>query len=173
MSTFPENAPGRARARSAIERMLRPRSIAIVGASPSPGSLGRKRARQPGALRVWWRHPSGERQTRAEINGRPCVNSTSALPEGVDCAVLAIPRSGILDAVAGCAARGVGGVIIYAAGFAEAGPEGRGASGGDFAHRPRSRHGDFGSKLSRSHQLRGRHPADLQCLHASPGGRTP
>ena len=39
-------------ARSAIERMLRPRSIAIVGASPSPGSLGRKPARQSGALRV-------------------------------------------------------------------------------------------------------------------------
>ena len=46
------------------------------------------------------------------------------MPEGVDCAALAIPRAGILDAVAGCAQRGVGGVIIYAAGFAEAGPDG-------------------------------------------------
>src|SRR5205807_3864242 len=60
----------------------------------------------------------------ADINGRPCVNSTMALPTDVDCAVIAIPRAGILDAVAGCARRGVGGVIIYAAGFAEAGPAG-------------------------------------------------
>ena len=53
------------------------------------------------------------------------MNSTADLPEGVDCAVLAIPRAGVLDAVEGCAARGVGGVIIFAAGFAEAGPDGR------------------------------------------------
>jgi len=38
--------------------------------------------------------------------------------------VLAIPRAGILAALEGCAARGVGGAIIYAAGFAEAGAPG-------------------------------------------------
>ncbi len=109
--------------RPAIERMLRPRSIAIVGASPAPGSLG------AGLLANLERFGfSGDihlvSASRTEINGRPCVNAASALPAGVDCAVLAIPRAGILEAVAGCAARGVGGVIIYAAGFAEAGPEG-------------------------------------------------
>jgi acetate---CoA ligase (ADP-forming) len=109
--------------RSAIERMLRPRSIAVIGASPSPGALGAQllanlaRFNYRGEIHL-------VSATRAEINGRPCVKSTSALPEGVDCAVLAIPRSGILDAVKGCAQRGVGGVVIYAAGFAEAGAEG-------------------------------------------------
>jgi acetate---CoA ligase (ADP-forming) len=123
VSTFPENALAGAPARSAIERMLRPRSIAIVGASPTPGSLGAS------LLANLERFAFGGdihlvSATRAEINGRPCVNSTSALPAGVDCAALAIPRAGILDAVSGCAGRGVGGVIIYAAGFAEAGPDG-------------------------------------------------
>jgi acyl-CoA synthetase (NDP forming) len=115
--------PQRAPARSAIERMLRPRSIAIVGASPSPGSLGAsllanlERFTFGGDIHlVNARH--------AQIDGRPCVTSTRALPVGVDCAVLAIPRVSILDAVAGCAERGVGGVVIYAAGFAEAGPDG-------------------------------------------------
>jgi len=103
--------------------MLRPRSIAIVGASPSQGSLG------AGVLANLERFEfDGDvhlvNARRAEINGRPCVNATSALPEGVDCAVLAIPQSGVLDAVAGCATRGVGGVIVFAAGFAESGPEG-------------------------------------------------
>src|ERR1700704_1149770 len=111
-------------ARSAIPRMLRPRSIAIVGASPSPGSLGAsllanlERFAFAGDIHL-------VNAGRQEIDGRPCLNSTSALPAGVDCAALAIPRAGILDAVAGCAARGVGGVVIYAAGFAEAGPEGQ------------------------------------------------
>jgi acyl-CoA synthetase (NDP forming) len=118
----PAQGPGRP-LRSGIERMLRPRSIAIVGASPSPGSLG------AGLLANLERFAFGGdihlvNAGRAEINGRPCVQSTTALPAGVDCAALAIPRAGILDAVAGCAARGVGGVIIYAAGFAEAGAEG-------------------------------------------------
>jgi acyl-CoA synthetase (NDP forming) len=109
--------------RSAIERMLRPRSIAIVGASPSPGSLGAgllanlERFAFRGSIHL-------VNAGRAEISGRPCVKSTSALPEGVDCAALAIPRAGILDAVVGCAERGVGGVIVYAAGFAEAGADG-------------------------------------------------
>jgi acyl-CoA synthetase (NDP forming) len=39
--------------------------------------------------------------------------------------VLAIPAAAILEAVKGCAARGVGGVIIFSAGFAELGAEGR------------------------------------------------
>ena len=103
--------------------MLRPRSIAVVGASPSPGSLGAgvlanlERFKFRGDLHL-------VNAGRSEIDGRPCLNSTSALPAGTDCAVLAIPRAGILDAVAGCAARGVGGIIIYAAGFAESGPDG-------------------------------------------------
>src|SRR5450631_901621 len=118
----PAPSPGGS-ARSAIERMLRPRSIAIVGASPSPGSLGAsllanlERFGFRGDIHL-------VNAGRQEINGRPCVNSTSALPAGVDCAALAIPRAGILDALAGCAKRGVGGVIIYASGFAEAGPDG-------------------------------------------------
>src|SRR3954447_17112269 len=120
-SAMAETAP--TPVRSAIERMLRPRSVAIVGASPAPGSPG------AGLLANLQRFAfRGDihlvSANRDEINGRPCVKSTSALPAGVDCVALAIPRAGILDAVAGCAQRGVGGVIIYAAGFAEAGPDG-------------------------------------------------
>src|SRR5262245_19249194 len=111
-------------ARTAIERMLRPRSIAIVGATPTPGALGQsllanlERFAFQGDIHL-------VSATRSEIGGRRCVKSTAELPEGVDCATLAIPRAGILDAVKGCAKRGVGGVIIYAAGFAETGPEGQ------------------------------------------------
>jgi acetate---CoA ligase (ADP-forming) len=111
-------------ARPPIERMLRPRSIAIVGASPSPGSLGAgvmanlERFGYAGDVHLI-------NANRSEINGRPCLKSPADLPMGVDCAVLAIPQAGILDAVKACGARGVGGVVIFASGFAEAGAEGR------------------------------------------------
>jgi acyl-CoA synthetase (NDP forming) len=119
----PAAAPAPA-ARPAIERMLRPRSIAIVGASPSPGALG------AGVLANLERFAyAGEihliNARRSDIDGRPCLKSPADLPMGVDVAVLAIPRDGVLDAVKACAARGVGGVVVYAAGFAEAGAEGR------------------------------------------------
>src|SRR5262249_52840215 len=104
--------------------MLRPRSIAIAGASPTPGSLGGSVLANLERFGF-----SGEihlvNPNRAEINGRPCLKSTADLPDGVDCAVLAIPRAGVLEAMKGCAARRVGGVVIFSAGFAETGPAGR------------------------------------------------
>jgi acetate---CoA ligase (ADP-forming) len=109
---------------AAIDRLLRPRSIAVVGASATPNALGASvlanldRARFRGAVHL-------VNPNRAEIGGRPCIASVDKLPESVDCAVLAIPRAGVLDAVLACGKRGVGGVIIFSAGFAEAGRDGR------------------------------------------------
>jgi acetate---CoA ligase (ADP-forming) len=108
----------------AIERLLRPRSVAIVGASATPGALG------AGVLANLDRFGfAGDihliNPNRSEINGRPCLRSTHDLPDGVDCAVFAIPSSGMKEAMAGCAARGVGGAVIFSGGFAEAGPAGR------------------------------------------------
>jgi acyl-CoA synthetase (NDP forming) len=109
---------------SAIERLLRPRSVAIVGASATPGALGAgvlanlDRFGFPGDVHLI--NPN-----RSEINGRRCLRSTRDLPYGVDCAVFAIPSSGMTEAMAGCAARGVGGAVIFSGGFAEAGPAGR------------------------------------------------
>ena len=61
------------------------------------------------------------------IDGKATVSSIDALPEGVDCAVLAIPQAGVLAAIEACARRKVGGAVIFSAGFAEGGAEGRAA----------------------------------------------
>jgi len=110
--------------REAIGRFLQPRSVAIVGASATPGSLGRNlmTSLEEGQFsgKVYLINPK-----RPEIDGRPCLASVDDLPEGVDCAVLAIPQSGVLEAVEACARRRVGGVVIFSAGFAEGGPTGR------------------------------------------------
>ena len=62
--------------------------------------------------------------TRDQINGRACIKSAEELPEGVDAAVLNVPGAAIRPMVEACARRGVGGVIVFASGFAEAGDEG-------------------------------------------------
>ena len=118
------NASNHPSTRSAIDRLLRPRSVALVGASPTPSSLGASvltNLQGAGfAGELYLINPK-----RTEINGRPCLPDIDSLPSGVDCAVLAIPRAGVLEAVAACGRRGVGGVIIFSAGFAESSTEGR------------------------------------------------
>jgi len=110
--------------RAPIERLLNPESVAIAGVSSTPGSLAGivldnlRRFGFAGALHLI--HP-----TRDEVQGMPCFRNVRELPYGVDCVVLAIPAVGVLDAVKGCAERGVGGVVIFSAGFAELGPEGK------------------------------------------------
>lgn len=108
---------------TALDRFLRPRSVAVVGASDKPGALGctlitnLDRNGYAGTI-----YPINPR--RDAIGARACLPSVEALPEGVDVAVLAIPRAGVLDAVKGLATRGCGGVVIFSAGFAEGGAEG-------------------------------------------------
>jgi acyl-CoA synthetase (NDP forming) len=106
-----------------IARLLKPKSVAVVGASEKPGALGATlisnldRAGYTGAI-----YPINP--NRATIGARACLPSIDALPEGVDVAVLAIPRAGVMDAVKALAARKVGSAIIFAAGFAEDGEAG-------------------------------------------------
>ncbi|QVM82742.1 acetate--CoA ligase family protein [Novosphingobium decolorationis] len=108
----------------AISRFLKPRSIAIVGASDKPGALGAsvltnlERNGYSGAI-----YPVNPK--RETIGTHRCYPSVEALPEGVDVAVLAIPQPAVLDAVKGLAARKAGGAIIFSAGFAEGGEEGK------------------------------------------------
>src|SRR6266446_3320313 len=105
-----------------MARLMRPQSIAIVGVSPQPGSPG------GGVLDNLERFGYGGdihlvSRSRGEVKGRPCVASIDDLPEGVDTVLLTIPRAAIEEAVSACARRAVGAVIIFAAGFAEAGGE--------------------------------------------------
>src|SRR6185312_2841894 len=110
--------------RSAVARLLRPRSVAIVGASADPLSAG---ARVLGNLELVGFSGAVHLVSRraSEIGGRACVPTIEDLPPGIDAAVLVVPEAAVADAVASCAARGMGGVAVFAAGFAETGLEGR------------------------------------------------
>jgi len=109
--------------RSALDRLLSPRSIAMVGASNSPTRIGGTVFANllhsfPGE--VYPVHPKDE-----AVQGRQAFRTVSDLPEAVDMAVVAVPARAAVDVVAECAARGVGGVTVITSGFAEAGLEGR------------------------------------------------
>lgn len=106
-----------------FDRLLRPRSVAIVGASATPGALGStvlaNLDRQGFGGDIHLINPK-----RPMIGTRQAIGSIDELPEGVDVAVLAIPRAAVLDSIRALAARGVGAAIIFSAGFAEGGEEG-------------------------------------------------
>ncbi|MFV3075351.1 acetate--CoA ligase family protein [Niveispirillum fermenti] len=123
MQTSNFETGGQPPSRMDLTRLLRPRSIAIAGASPEPASVGGAVLRNiTGSGFTGTVHLVSP--TRAEINGTPCLPSIQSLPHGVDVAVLNVPRKAVREAVEACIERGVGGAIVFAAGFREAGEEG-------------------------------------------------
>jgi acyl-CoA synthetase (NDP forming) len=109
---------------ASLQRVLRPQSIAIVGASADPRSFGGfvqgnlERFGFGGALHLVSRSSD-------QIDGRSCVKTIEQLPQDIDVAVLAIPEAGVLDAVRQLAARRCHAAVLFASGYAEAGPEGQ------------------------------------------------
>jgi acyl-CoA synthetase (NDP forming) len=97
---------------SGLVRMMRPRAVAIVGATPEPGTIGGavlanlERCNYQGDIHLV------SRRTK-EINGRPCVAAIDDLPDGIDAAVLVVPQRAWLT-VAACGRRGIGGAVVFA-----------------------------------------------------------
>jgi len=109
---------------AAVEALVRPRSIAIVGVSTRPGSAGHMvlanltQAEFRGDI-----HLIGRNVT--DVEGRACLASIDALPENVDLAVLTVPAGAVAEAVAACVRRRVKSAITFASGFAEMGEDER------------------------------------------------
>lgn len=107
-----------------VDRLLNPRSVAIIGASPEPASIGNNvfenllRSGYQGEIHLVSR-------SRREISGKPCVASIDDLPLGVDAVALVVPQAAVVDSVAACARRQAGSAVIFASGFAETGEAGR------------------------------------------------
>ncbi len=110
--------------RAHVDRLLRPRSIALVGASDRPGALGAgvldNLVRLDVASDLYLVNPN-----RQSIQGRVCLASIADLPRDLDVAVLAIPQSGVLAALEQLGERQTACAIIFSAGFAEGGASGR------------------------------------------------
>ncbi|UWZ85578.1 acetate--CoA ligase family protein [Occallatibacter riparius] len=109
-----------------LDRLLRPRSVALVGISATAGSLGEcvltnlESSGYTGDICI-------VNPKRPVIHGRQSIASIDELPDGIDCAVLAVPGTAALPSVRACAAKRFGSVIVFSAGFGEAGDDGRAA----------------------------------------------
>jgi acetate---CoA ligase (ADP-forming) len=104
-----------------LDALIRPASIAVVGASSSPGKAGHQlmRALDGFAGRLYPVNRAG-----GEILGHRAWPSVVDLPEPVDLAVLIVPAPAVPEVIDQCAAAGARAAIVCAGGFAEAGPEG-------------------------------------------------
>ena len=134
--------------------LLRPRSVAVVGASERAGSYGDNVLRNLAAAGfegdVWGINPK-----RDEVHGRPCVPSVGDLPEPVDAVVVAIPAAGVAAVLAEAIERGCGGAIVLSAGFGEI-EAGRRAGAGADRDRARRRPAGLRAELQRDRLGRGR-----------------
>ncbi len=102
--------------RAELARLIAPRSIALVGASPRAGSFGMRTLENLAQYEgeVFLVNAKYER-----IGERPCHPSLSALPASPDCVVLVVPREGVEQALGEAASVGAGGAIVYASGYGE------------------------------------------------------
>lgn len=113
----------RAAPRVDIDRILHPRSVAVLGASESTQKFGGR------IMSFLVRHGfTGDiypiNLNRSEILGRKAYASIGAVPAPPDVAILAVPPDALVPSVRAAAEAGVGCCVIITTGFAEAGPEG-------------------------------------------------
>ncbi|AJO78220.1 acetate--CoA ligase family protein [Pseudomonas sp. MRSN 12121] len=105
--------------RDNLKRLLAPRHLAFVGGRGMARAL--RRCAEGGYCGpMWLVNPQHD-----SLEGVPCVRSVAELPCGPDAVFVATNRELTLACVAELAAKGAGGAICYASGFAETGAEGQ------------------------------------------------
>jgi len=107
--------------RPIISAMFAPKSVALIGASEKPGSVGRALLENLHPFRggVFLINPS-----HSTLLGQKTFSTIRDVPESVDLAVIATPAATVPGIIAECAAVGVKGAVIISAGFKESGPAG-------------------------------------------------
>ncbi|MFW6042228.1 MAG: bifunctional acetate--CoA ligase family protein/GNAT family N-acetyltransferase [Chloroflexota bacterium] len=106
-----------------LDAIFRPETVAVIGASETPGSVGR--------TLLWNLITNSFGGTvfpvnikRSSVLGIKAYPSISDVPEPVDLAVIATPAQTVPGIIGECVEVGVKGAIIISAGFKERGPEG-------------------------------------------------
>ena len=102
----------------ALARTLEARSVALVGASARPGSLGRRMVteamRSPGLERVHLVNPS-----YTEVAGLPCVPDLNALDDAPDLVLLGVGDGRLVDQLTAAAKVGAGGAVVFGSAHAD------------------------------------------------------
>ncbi len=102
-----------------LDKLIRPRSVAIVGASEKPGKFGYSAARNLEKSQldaVYFVHPR-----KKALFGQPTYPTLADLPETVDCALLCTPGNTVADLLRQAGECGIPSAVIFASGFGEEG----------------------------------------------------
>jgi acetate---CoA ligase (ADP-forming) len=104
--------PAAVRQRPALRAMLEARSVALVGASPRPGSFGQRMidevARSPAGPDIYLVNPRYR-----QIGERPCHPSLADLPGPADLVLLGVPDAALERQLGLAASRGDGAAVIF------------------------------------------------------------
>lgn len=110
--------------RHSLDPIFKPRSVAVVGASATPGTVGsiliHNLLTNPFGGVVYPVNPK-----RHQVHGVRCYPDLNSLPEIPDLVLIATPAAGVPDLIAQCVACKIPAGIIISAGFSELGPEGK------------------------------------------------
>ncbi len=109
---------------ASIERIFRARSIAVIGASRRQDSIGQAMVRNL-VLGDFSGSVYAVNSQAEAVSGLPAYKTVQDIPGEVDVAIVAVPADSVNDVVLDCAAKGIHGLVVISAGFAEEGPEGR------------------------------------------------
>ena len=109
---------------TSMRPLLAPRSVAVIGASREPASIGARllHAIVSGGFagNVYPINPNA-----TQLEGLPCYASIASAPHDVDLAIVAVPAAAVVGVVELCARAGVKALAVISAGFAEMGDVGR------------------------------------------------
>ena len=104
--------------RPALDALFAPKSVALIGATEAPGSVGRSVMEN---LRAFDGAVYPVNPKRGRVLGVKAFPSIAAMPERVDLAVIATPAATMPGIVGECADAGVKSAVIISAGFKECG----------------------------------------------------
>src|SRR5262245_21177825 len=106
-----------------LDAIFRPRSVAVIGASRTPQTIGREILSNLVDLGFTGPvYPVNPKAT--SIGSIRCHGSIEQVPGPVDLAVVTVPRDRVLPVVAACGRKGVRGLVVITAGFREVGRDG-------------------------------------------------
>ncbi len=105
------------------DAILRPRSIAVIGASRHPNTIGYQIL--DNLVRYGFAGPIYPVNPKAPVvHSIRAYPTVTAIPDPVDLAVVVVPKDLVLAAAEECGRKGVRGLVVITAGFAEVGGEG-------------------------------------------------
>ncbi|MCY2959843.1 MAG: acetate--CoA ligase family protein [Planctomycetota bacterium] len=118
-----QSTRGSTGARASLDKLFRPRSVAVIGASRRPGSIGWQVLHNliTGGFegKVFPVNPNAD-----VLHSIKCHASVAAISDPVDMAIVTVPKDLAPRAIQDCARKGVGAVIVITAGFKETGAAG-------------------------------------------------